>query len=231
MHTWIIHCERIKPCTLYNCVHSAASVSAIFLDLPKLHWMTFSGHACCRLFVHVSLVSRATPLNQKEGSGDSVYGELFCNKILSHPIRFNYSLIWLDVIDMWHTPIQLAAHAITRPLFPFWLRGVAGETRGMHHFSAQLSNSKKCYQSWQLITVPCSQPRIRFIWARHLGRYVVSAFNLIQTSACAVACVLCKQLCGVCFDDKSVLWFYGHTGFPDYLHWTGNHTTFSKRTV
>ena len=36
-------------------------------------------------------LARHTPQSKrKEGSGDSMYGELFCDKILLRPIRFSY---------------------------------------------------------------------------------------------------------------------------------------------
>ena len=38
------------------------------------------------------LVSRATPpIERERGSGERAYNELFCDKILSYPIRFSYS--------------------------------------------------------------------------------------------------------------------------------------------
>ena len=42
-------------------------------------------------------LARHTP--QSKGSGDSMYSELFCDKILSRPIRFSYSLTRHDVIS------------------------------------------------------------------------------------------------------------------------------------
>ena len=40
----------------------------------------------------ISLARHTPQSKRKEGSGDSVYGELCCDKILLHPIRFSYSL-------------------------------------------------------------------------------------------------------------------------------------------
>ena len=45
MHNYIVNGS--------NYVFFLASVSAMFLDLPMLHGMIFSGHACVCLFVFV----------------------------------------------------------------------------------------------------------------------------------------------------------------------------------
>ena len=48
----------------------------------------------------VTSLARHTPQSKgKGGSGDNAYSELFCDKILSRPIRFSYSLTWHDVIS------------------------------------------------------------------------------------------------------------------------------------
>ena len=58
------------------------------------HWARI--HTCS-----LSPSLRATPpIARGKGSGEWAYSELFCDKILSRPIRFIYSGIWHDVIRM-----------------------------------------------------------------------------------------------------------------------------------